>query len=58
MAQKGIEKEIILIDDGGTDNSPKLCDHLSNGYSNKVKVIHKENKDVSVARNVGIEVTL
>lgn len=58
MAQKGIEKEIILIDDGSTDNSPKLCDRLSNSYTNKVKVIHKENEGVFVARNVGIEAAL
>lgn len=58
LAQKGIEKEIILVDDGSTDNSRVLCDHLSNKYSDNIRVIHKDNEGVSRARNDGIEAAL
>ncbi|MCI6932082.1 MAG: glycosyltransferase [Tenericutes bacterium] len=46
--------EIILVDDGSTNNSLELC----NSYSKKdkrIKVIHQENSGVSVARNRGLE---
>jgi glycosyltransferase involved in cell wall biosynthesis len=46
--------EVILIDDGSTDNSPSLCDSYSQKHEN-IKVIHQENSGVSVARNRGIE---
>lgn len=45
--------EIILVDDGSTDNSGKICDELAI-KDNRIKVIHKENEGVSVARNTGI----
>lgn len=46
--------EIILIDDGSTDNSPIICDEYCNRYEN-IKVIHKENNRVAAARNDGIK---
>lgn len=46
--------EIILIDDGSTDSSGKICDKFSE-LEKKIKVIHKDNGGVSSARNVGIE---
>ena len=47
--------EIILIDDGSTDNSPKIADWYANKYSNLIQVIHKKNEGVSFSRNKGIE---
>lgn len=47
--------EIILVDDGSTDN----CGVISDDYSSKdsrIKVIHKENGGLSDARNVGLDV--
>jgi len=44
--------EIILVDDGSTDESGTICDNYCNMYSN-VKVIHKENGGLGSARNVG-----
>jgi len=46
--------EIILIDDGSTDNSGKICDEYVK-KDNRIIVVHKENGGVSSARNIGIE---
>lgn len=47
--------EIILIDDGSNDGSEILCDELAEMYSN-ILVVHQENRGVSFARNVGLDV--
>jgi glycosyltransferase involved in cell wall biosynthesis len=46
--------EIILIDDGSTDNSPLLCDQFKS-IDERVVVHHKKNEGLSSARNKGIE---
>ena len=46
--------EIILVNDGSTDNSGELCDEYSEKYSN-VRVFHKENGGLSDARNFGVQ---
>lgn len=46
--------EIILIDDGATDNSPEMCDEWKK-KDNRIKVIHKKNGGLSDARNCGID---
>lgn len=46
--------ELILINDGSTDSSGQICDHLANQYEN-IKVYHIENAGVSNARNMGIQ---
>lgn len=46
--------EIILIDDGSTDDSGEICDKYAS-IDKRIKVIHKKNEGVSVARNIGIE---
>ena len=46
--------EIILVDDGSTDNSGRMCDNLEDKDS-RIRVIHKSNGGLSDARNVGIE---
>lgn len=45
--------EVILVDDGSTDNSPEICDEYAL-IDSRIKVIHKKNEGVSVARNIGI----
>ena len=45
--------EIILVDDGSTDECPNICDTYAKQYSN-VKVVHKQNGGLSDARNFGI----
>lgn len=45
--------EIILVDDGSTDDSGIICDKYS-AQDNRITVIHKANGGVSSARNIGI----
>ena len=46
--------EIILVDDGSTDDSGDICDQYA-AYDDRIKVIHQENGGLSAARNTGIE---
>lgn len=46
--------EILLVDDGSTDNSGIICDELKK-MSAKIRVFHKENSGPSDSRNYGIE---
>ena len=46
--------EIILIDDGSSDDSGRICDEYK-AKESKVRVFHKENGGVSSARNLGLE---
>lgn len=45
--------EIILIDDGSTDNSGIICDQYATEYQNII-VVHQKNQGVSSARNHGM----
>ena len=45
--------EIILVDDGSTDNCPQICDNWAVKDS-RIKVIHKENAGLGNARNSGL----
>ncbi len=47
------QHEIIIVDDGSTDDTPKILDAAANVYKN-IRVIHQKNAGVSVARNNGI----
>lgn len=53
IAQKYDNKEIILVNDGSTDNSPAICDEYTKRYD-YIKVIHKANGGLSDARNKGV----
>lgn len=46
--------EVILIDDGSTDNSGKICDEYAKNDI-RIKIIHQQNGGVSTARNNGLE---
>lgn len=54
LAQDFSDYEILLIDDGSTDNSGKICDEYAEKYS-AIKVIHQQNNGLGGARNTGIE---
>lgn len=47
--------EIILIDDGSTDGSSKICDDYAN-KDTRVIVVHQKNKGAGMARNAGINI--
>lgn len=46
--------EIILVDDGSPDSCGVICDENARKDS-RIKVVHKENKGLSSARNIGLE---
>ncbi len=47
--------EIILIDDGSTDNSGKICDEYAK-KDTRIRVIHQNNQGISFTRNVGLKI--
>lgn len=53
LAQTWKEYEIILVDDGSTDQSGNLCDNLVQ-KDIRIKTIHQKNNGASSARNAGI----
>ena len=57
MFQTYSNLEIILVNDGSSDNSGKICDAAAASDS-RVKVIHQENAGPSAARNVGVAVSI
>ena len=46
--------ELILVDDGSTDNSGKICDEYA-GKDNRILVLHQQNGGVTSARKAGVE---
>lgn len=45
--------EIILVDDGSTDNCGKICEEYAR-KDDRIRVLHKQNGGLSDARNYGI----
>lgn len=53
----GFDKiQVILVNDGSTDNSSNMCEKYREKYPGNVVYISKENSGVSSARNAGLEV--
>jgi len=46
--------QIILINDGSTDDSGKICNAFADNDS-RIEVIHQSNKGLSAARNIGLD---
>lgn len=54
ISQNYIDSEILIIDDGSTDNTLDISSSLSCKYAD-IRVLHKKNGGVSSARNLGID---
>lgn len=54
LAQTHADFEVLLIDDGSTDDSPALCDSYA-ARDARVRVVHQANGGLSRARNAGLE---
>ena len=54
LAQSYTDFEVLLVNDGSTDNSGAICDNYAQ-QDGRVKVIHQENSGVSAARNAGLK---
>lgn len=57
LGQKINELEIIIVDDGSTDDSGRVCDSIADRHPGII-VIHTPNHGVSIARNIGIQSSL
>lgn len=55
ISQTYSDFELILVDDGSTDDSPKICDEYAR-KDDRIIVIHKKNGGVSSARNAGLDI--
>lgn len=47
--------EIVLIDDGSTDNSLSICQKYYNRYPKKIQVLNQKNMGASIARKEGLQ---
>lgn len=54
LSQTERNLELILVDDGSSDGSEKLCDELQK-KDVRIRTVHQKNTGVSAARNAGIE---
>lgn len=54
LIQTFTDYEVILVDDGSTDNCPTMCDLYAEQHS-QIRVIHQCNGGLSAARNTGIK---
>lgn len=52
---KNIDYEVILVNDGSTDNSLTILNEYRDKYFERTKIINKKNGGLSSARNIGIE---
>lgn len=55
LAQTLKEIEIIIINDGSTDNTKNILEEYQKKYEKQIKVITKENEGQGKARNIGID---
>ena len=53
LSQTCQDFELILVDDGSTDNSGVICDKYQNANPEKIKVIHQSCQNYRFARNKG-----
>lgn len=54
LAQTFTDWELILVDDGSTDNSGKICDEYAAKYPGKIKVFHNTNHGLLYTRRYAL----
>ena len=54
LKQEFTDFEALIIDDGSTDDSGRICDSYA-GKDERFRVVHKENSGVSAARNLALD---
>lgn len=55
LAQTFTDWQLLLVDDGSTDNSGKICDKYA-ACDQRIQVLHQANAGAAAARNVGLDV--
>ncbi len=55
ISQTYQDYEVIIVNDGSTDNSQNIISEYEKKYKDKIFAYYKENEGVSIARNFGIE---
>ena len=55
LAQTFSDYEIIMVDDGSCDSTPRLLDDYGKTYPDFIRVFHKENGGQSTARNLALD---
>ncbi len=55
VTQKVDSMELIIIDDGSTDSTGSVAERLKETHPDTIRVVHQENRGLSMARNQGID---
>ena len=55
LSQTEKDFEIVLLNDGSTDNSGDICDSYAEKYPDFIRVIHKENEGLMMTRRRGFK---
>lgn len=54
LSQTFKDFEIVVVNDGSSDRTGEICDEYAS-VDKRIRIVHKENEGVSIARNIGIE---
>ena len=55
LAQRFADFEVVVVDDGSTDDTGAIADHYATQHPDRIRVIHQPNAGLPAARNAAIE---